>query len=183
MGTFIGEDDNDAQSRFEAIAMPHLNAAYNLARWLTRNEHDAEDLVQSAYLRAFRFASSFHGGDARAWLLTIVRNTYYTTLRDGRAQRNAVSFDEDLHTDAAGPSADTDPARIVASRSAALTVNEALEQLPTAFREILVMKELDDLTYKQIAQVADIPIGTVMSRLARARKMLLDCLQHGAVGD
>lgn len=183
MGMFIGEDDNDAQSRFEAIAMPHLNAAYNLARWLTRNEHDADDLVQNAYLRAFRFASSFEGGDARAWLLTIVRNTYYTSLRDGRGQRNAVSFDEELHTDCDGQPADNDPARIVASRGTARTVNQALEQLPTAFREILVMKEMDDLSYKQIAQVADIPIGTVMSRLARARKMLLDYLERGAAGD
>lgn len=180
---FIRDEDNDAQSRFEAIAMPHLDAAYNLARWLTRNEHDADDLVQSAYLRAFRFVSSFRGGDARAWLLTIVRNTYYTSLRDGRAHRDAVSFDEELHTEADGQAADNDPACIVGRRDAALTVNEALEQLPTAFREILVMKELDALTYKQIAQVADIPIGTVMSRLARARKMLLDCLQRGAAGD
>src|SRR5471032_2368633 len=95
MGKYLGDDDKTAQ--FEAIALPHLDAAYNLARWLTRNGHDADDLVQAAYLRAFRFADSFHGGDARAWLLTIVRNTYYSTLRDNKPQREDVSFDEELH--------------------------------------------------------------------------------------
>jgi RNA polymerase sigma-70 factor (ECF subfamily) len=183
MGKFLGDDDNTAQSQFEAIAMPHLDAAYNLARWLTHNAHDADDLVQNAYLRAFRFADSFRGGDARAWLLTIVRNTYYTTLRDGQPQRGDVSFDEELHGEEAGRRAENDPARIAAGRDTARTVNQALERLPPAFREVLVMKEMDDLSYKQIAQVADIPIGTVMSRLSRARRMLLDYLKQDAAGD
>ncbi len=183
MGMFLGDDDNTAQSRFEAIAMPHLDAAYNLARWLTRNEHDADDLVQNAYLRAFRFAGGFRGGDARAWLLTIVRNTYYTTLRDGRPQRGDVSFDEEMHGADAGQQAESDPARIAAGRDLDRTVNQALERLPPAFREVLVMKEMDDMSYKQIAQVADIPIGTVMSRLARARKMLLNYLKQDAAGE
>ena len=182
MDMFLGDDEKAAQ--FEALAMPHLDAAYNLARWLTRNQHDADDLVQTAYLRAFRFADGFRGGDARAWLLTIVRNTYYTSLRDGLAQHSDVSFEEELHggLDPA-EHADNDPASIVAQRDASRSVNQALEQLPPAFREVLVLKEMDDLSYKQIAQVAEIPIGTVMSRLARARKMLLAYLRPGAAGD
>jgi RNA polymerase sigma-70 factor (ECF subfamily) len=185
MGKYLGDDDKTAQ--FEAIAMPHLDAAYNLARWLTGNGHDADDLVQAAYLRAFRFADSFHGGDARAWLLTIVRNTYYTALRDSKPQREDVSFDEELH---GGADADWqthsdggDPAAIIATRDVSRTVNSALELLPQAFREVLVLKEMHDLSYKQIAQVTETPIGTVMSRLARARKLLLAYLKQDAAGD
>jgi len=179
MDMFLGDDEKAAQ--FEALAMPHLDAAYNLARWLTRNEHDADDLVQTAYLRAFRFADGFRGGDARAWLLTIVRNTYYTSLRDGLSRHGDVSFEEELHGGL--EHSDNDPASIVAQRDASRSVNQALEQLPPAFREVLVLKEMDDLSYKQIAQVAEIPIGTVMSRLARARKLLLAYLRPGAAGD
>jgi len=174
MDKYLGDDDKTA--RFEAMAMPHLDAAYNLARWLTRNQHDADDLVQSAYLRAFRFADGFRGGDVRAWLLTIVRHTYYSTLRDGQAQRGDVSFDEALHGDEDDRA---DPAAIAASRDTGRTVNAALAQLPQAFREVLVLKEMDDLSYKQIAEVTETPIGTVMSRLARARKQLLAYLKHG----
>ena len=187
MDKYLGDKDNHAHAQFEAMAMPHLDAAYNLARWLTRNEHDADDLVQSAYLRAFRFADSFRGGDARAWLLTIVRNTYYTSLRDGQPHQADVSFDEELHGRAASEHADAqavlDPAVIAVRRDTSRTVNLALEQLPQAFREVLVLKEMDDLSYKQIAQVAEIPIGTVMSRLARARKMLQACLRRDMAGD
>jgi RNA polymerase sigma-70 factor (ECF subfamily) len=175
MDKYLGDDDKTA--RFEAMTMPHLDAAYNLARWLTRNEHDAEDLVQSAYLRAFRFADGFRGGDVRAWLLTIVRHTYYTALRDGQAQRGDVSYDEELHGEEQDHAAD--PAAIAVSRDTSRTVNAALAQLPQAFREVLVLKEMDDLSYKQIAQVTETPIGTVMSRLARARKLLLAYLKHG----
>jgi RNA polymerase sigma-70 factor (ECF subfamily) len=175
MDKYLGDEDNTA--RFEAMAMPHLDAAYNLARWLTRNEHDADDLVQSAYLRAFRFAGGFRGEDARAWLLTIVRHTYYTMLRDAQAQRGDISYDEELHGEEDDDGAD--PAVIAASRDTGRTVNAALAQLPPAFREVLVLKEMDDLSYKQIAQVTETPIGTVMSRLARARKLLLSYLKHG----
>lgn len=170
---------DDDTARFEALAMPHLDAAYNLARWLTRNEHDADDLVQNAYLRAFRFASGFRGGDARAWLLTIVRHTYYTALRDGQAERGDVSFDESLHDQENGG----DPADIIASHDASRTLNAALARLPTAFREVLVLKEMDELSYKQIAEVTDAPIGTVMSRLARARQMLLSYLKPDVAGE
>ncbi|SHN32496.1 RNA polymerase sigma-70 factor, ECF subfamily [Duganella sacchari] len=171
--------DDDDTARFEALAMPHLDAAYNLARWLTRNEHDADDLVQNAYLRAFRFAGGFRGGDARAWLLTIVRHTYYTALRDGQAERGDVSFDESLHDQENGG----DPADIFASHDAGRTLNAALARLPTAFREVLVLKEMDELSYKQIAEVTDAPIGTVMSRLARARQMLLSYLKPDVAGE
>lgn len=171
-------DDDDA-ARFEAMAMPHLDAAYNLARWLTRNPHDADDLVQTAYLRAFRFSGRFRGGDARAWLLTIVRHTYYTMLRDGQAQRGDVSFDESLHDREGGG----DPADIVASRDAGRTLDAALARLPTVFREALVLKEMDDLSYRQIAEVTEAPIGTVMSRLARARQMLLAYLTPDPAGE
>ena len=181
MGKFLA--DNDKTARFEALALPHLDAAYNLARWLTRNEQDADDLVQSACLRAFRFADGFRGGDARAWLMTIVRNTYYTALRDGRHERDCVPFDEDAHSERDGHDAGSawavgnDPARNLASRDAGNCVNKALESLPRAFREVLVMKEMNDMSYQEIAKVADIPVGTVMSRLARARKLLAACLQ------
>ena len=185
MGMYLGDDDKTA--RFEALAMPHLDAAYNLARWLTRDPHDADDLVQNAYLRAFRFADSFRGGDARAWLLTIVRNTYYTALRDGRHEQSDVSFEEELHGDSDAADAETrasmDPAQILASRDLGKSVNQALGQLPQAFREVLVMKEMDDLSYKQIAQAVDVPIGTVMSRLARARKLLLAYLTQDRAGE
>lgn len=185
MDKHLGDDDKAA--RFERLAMPHLDAAYNLARWLTRDPHDADDLVQSAYLRAFRFADSYRGGDARAWLLTIVRNTFYSTLRDHKARQSDVSFDEALH----GTDGDellvqetaSDPAGIVASRDVGRGVNQALDQLPPALREVLVLKEMDELSYKQIAEVADIPIGTVMSRLARARKRLLSYLQRDSAGE
>lgn len=184
MSMYLGDDDKTAQ--FEAMAMPHLDAAYNLARWLTRNPHDADDLLQNAYLRAFRFADGFRGGDARAWLLTIVRNTYYSTLRDGRQQSGDVSFDEELHggdgVDAHGGASGGDPAAIAASRDIGRNVNQALERLPRGYREVLVLKEMDDLSYKEIAQVAEIPIGTVMSRLARARKLLLTYLTHDPAG-
>lgn len=189
MDKHLGDDDKAA--RFEQLAMPHLDAAYNLARWLTRDPHDADDLVQSAYLRAYRFADNYRGGDARAWLLTIVRNTFYTALRDRKPQQGDVSFDEALHgmegdellaqETANNPACD--PAAIVASRDMSRGVDQALRQLPPAFREVLVLKEMDELSYKQIAEVADIPIGTVMSRLARARKLLLSYLQRDMAGE
>jgi RNA polymerase sigma-70 factor (ECF subfamily) len=183
MDKYLGNDDSIAQ--FEALALPHLDAAYNLARWLTRDEHDAHDLVQAAFLRAFRHRAGFRGGDAKAWLMTIVRNTYYTQLRDSRHARDEEEFDETLHTsdDDSLYAVGADPARIVAGKDAATLINRALAALPRAFREVLVLKELDDLSYQQIAQVAGIPIGTVMSRLARARKLLLAGLVKERAGE
>ena len=179
MGRYLNADEKTAQ--FEAMVMPHLDAAYNLARWLTRDAHEAEDLVQNAYLRAFRFADSYRGGNARAWLMTIVRHTYFSTVREASGRRADVAFDEALHgagdlgADGSFGSA-RDPALAAERRDAAQSVDRALARLPPIFREVLVMKEMDDLSYKEIAQVTDLPIGTVMSRLARARKLLLSCL-------
>ena len=179
MGRYLNADEKTAQ--FEAMVMPHLDAAYNLARWLTRDAHEADDLVQNAYLRAFRFADSYRGGNARAWLMTIVRHTYFSTVRAADGRRADVAFDEALHGDGdmaadASFGSARDPALTAESRDAAQSVDRALACLPAIFREVLVMKEMDDLSYKEIAQVTDLPIGTVMSRLARARKLLLSCL-------
>ncbi|HEX7644896.1 MAG TPA: sigma-70 family RNA polymerase sigma factor [Burkholderiaceae bacterium] len=178
-------DENDKTREFEAIAMPHLDAAYNLARWLTRNDHQAEDLVQNAFLRAFRFFDGFRGDDARAWLLTIVRNTYFTSLREERHEH--VQFDEELlgaeERDAHGMPMTGDqagrgnPEEAMMVRDRQREVNHALEKLPPAFREVIVLKEMNDLSYKEIADIAGVPLGTVMSRLARARKMLGEFLK------
>ncbi len=167
--------------------MPHLDAAYHLARWLTRNDHDAEDLVQTAYLRAFKAWDGYRGGEVRAWLLTIVRNTFYSTLRDERHEREHVGFDEAMHgqdsdDDLSSYACHNDPARLAAIRATGAGVNEALASLAPAFREVVILKEMDDLSYKQIAEIAGIPIGTVMSRLARARKQLLAFFTHAQEG-
>jgi|SRR5215217_933186 len=155
---------------FEDAVLPHLDAAYNLARWLTRNEHDAQDVVQEAYLRALRFFGGFHGGDARAWLLTIVRNTCYTWLRRNRSPQLSYDFDEAVLAKES-PVLDPEAAHVLKAQTQ--LVNEAIEQLPIEFREVVVLRELEELSYKEIAGVTGIPIGTVMSRLARARKRLL----------
>ena len=161
--------NDDKLVRFEEAILPHLGAAYNLARWLTRDGHDAEDVVQEAYLRALQFYGSFHGTDGRAWLLAIVRNTCYTWLERNRAHKGNTAFDEELH--GAAPAALQPDAPLLRSEDAQL-LRQALEELPTEFREVIVLRELEDLSYRQIAEVVGIPIGTVMSRLARARERL-----------
>ena len=155
--------------RFEEAALPHLDAAYNLARWLTRDGHDAEDVVQEAYLRAFKFFDGFRGGDARAWLLQVVRHTCYTWLQQHRAPELTTPFDEELHGAA---SEDLNPEQLVLRRADQQRVREAVEALPVPFREVIVLRELEGLSYQEIAAVAGIPVGTVMSRLARARGRL-----------
>jgi RNA polymerase sigma-70 factor, ECF subfamily len=159
----------DKLQRFEQAIMPHLDAAYNLARWLTRNEDDARDVVQEAYLRAFKFFDGFHGIDARGWLLTTVRNTCYTWLEQNRRRQTTTEFDEEIHSvdeDANNPSA-------LALKSGDVEiVRESLDELPEEFREVIVLRDLEEMSYKQIAEVIDAPLGTVMSRLARARAML-----------
>jgi RNA polymerase sigma-70 factor, ECF subfamily len=178
----VGNQSLPAQrtlARFEEAVLPHLAAAYNLARWLTRNDHDAEDVVQEAYLRAFRFFESFHGGDSRAWLLTIVRNTSYTWLQRSHAPEQTLEFDEEVHS---LDSAAANPETLLLQQVDRQSLAQALDALPVEFREVLVLRELEGLSYKEIAAIADLPIGTVMSRLARARKRLQQSLQSPAQG-
>ena len=168
-GVVLTLGGKDQLVRFEQAILPHLDAAYNLARWLTRNDHDAQDMVQEACLRAFKFFDGFHGVDARAWLLTTVRNTCYTWLEQNRRSRVTTSFDEEIHTveeDALNPSA------LALKTSDMEMLKESLEELPDEFREVIVLRDLEELSYKQIAEVINVPLGTVMSRLARARARL-----------
>ncbi|HEY3345868.1 MAG TPA: sigma-70 family RNA polymerase sigma factor [Anaerolineaceae bacterium] len=158
---------------FEQTMLPHLAAAYNLARWIMDNDQDAEDVVQEAYLRAFQYFVGFHGGSERSWLLTIVRNTCYTWLRQNRSQGQVVELDEDL---AESENVSADPEAALQLRIDSQQVKSALQKLPAEFRELLVLRELEGLAYKEIAGVTGIPIGTVMSRLARARQQLKRCL-------
>jgi RNA polymerase sigma factor (sigma-70 family) len=158
---------------FEEVVLPHLDAAFNYARWLTKNDADAEDVVQDAYVRALRFFSSLRGEDARAWLLTIVRNTWY-----GRFPRRAGTGPMPVAGEDADDRADTslDPEAQVIQQQTVEQVRRGLEALPTDFREVLVLRELEGLSYKEIATIVGIPLGTVMSRLARARERLADVL-------
>ena len=154
---------------FEEAVLPHLDAAYNLAHWLTRNDTDAEDVVQEAYLRAFRFFGGFHGADGRSWLLAIVRNTCYTWMQHNRSPELSVSLDDELHE---VESKELNPEALLMQRSDTLMVRQALEELPLEFREVLVLRELEEMSYRDIASITDLPLGTVMSRLARGRKRL-----------
>ncbi len=166
----------EQMDRFHESVLPYLDAAYNLARYLLRDPHDAEDAVQEAFLRAVRHFDGFRGGDGRAWLLSIVRNTCFTQLSRRRSGGEAVEFEEDAHSvedEGSGPEADL--ARTIAVER----VRNALPQLAVEFREVLVLRELEGLSYKEIAQVAGVPIGTVMSRLARGRRQLWVALGHG----
>jgi len=162
-------EDQSKLARFEQSILPHLDAAYNLARWLTRNEHDAEDMAQESYLRAFKFFDGFRGTDARAWLLAIVRNTCYSWLQQNRRRETMASFDEEVHSIENEAS---NPAKLVLKSDDREMLKEALEELPVEFREVVVLRDLEELSYKQVAEIANIPLGTVMSRLARARERL-----------
>ena len=158
---------------FEEAMLPHLDAAHNLARWLLRNEQDAQDVVQEAYLRAFKSFAGFHGSNGRAWLLTIVRNTSYTLLKKNRAVDLTTTFDEEIH--AAGYES-VSPATILEHSENTERIREAMNELPAEFREILALRHQEGLSYKEIAEIAQIPPGTVMSRLARARGKLKEYL-------
>ena len=160
---------------FEEAVLPHLRAAFNLASWLTRDDADAEDVVQEAYLRAFKHFGSFHGGDARPWLLTIVRNTCYTWMRQNRAPELQSDFDEALKV---ATEDHLNPEALLVKEAGSELLRQALESLPAEFREVIVLREFEELSYKQIAKVASIPVGTVMSRLARARKGLQKMLKN-----
>ena len=165
--------EKDRLARFEQTILPHLDAAYNLARWLTRNEHDAEDMVQEAYLRAFKFFNTFHGLDGRSWLLSIVRNVCYTWLQQNRAQELTTMFDEETHSVDGDTS---NPATLMLQSDDQQIVRQAVEELPVEFREVVVLRDLEGFSYNEIAEVAKIPLGTVMSRLARARERLKQLL-------
>jgi RNA polymerase sigma-70 factor (ECF subfamily) len=158
----------DERRKFEQATLPHLDAAYNLARWLTRDEHAAEDVVQEAYVRAARYFASFRGGDGRAWLLGVVRRVSYDWLAKRRAQA-AVVFNKDFHDHA---DESTNPAFLAIRKCEQELVRMALEELPAPLREVIVLRELEGLSYQEIAAVTEIPIGTVMSRLSRGRHQL-----------
>jgi RNA polymerase sigma factor (sigma-70 family) len=160
-------------ARFEQVVLPHLDSAYNLARWLTGNDHDAQDVVQDAYLRAVKFFASFRGGDARPWLITIVRRTCYDWLAHNRAHQALTVFDEELHSDQ-GDS--LDPAQLALRQEDQEMLRQALAELPVEFREVLVLRELEGLSYKEIAAITNLPSGTIMSRLSRARERLRHAL-------
>jgi RNA polymerase sigma-70 factor (ECF subfamily) len=153
-------------ARFEATVLVHLDAAYNLARWLTGNDHDAQDVVQDACVRAFRAFDQFRGGDGRAWLLTIVRNTSFS-LKSGR--KAPLELDEETHETA---DEQLDPHLILSRAADARRVREAIERLPDELRSVIVLREMEELSYKEIAGVLTVPIGTVMSRLSRGREKL-----------
>jgi RNA polymerase sigma-70 factor (ECF subfamily) len=160
--------------RFEEVVLPHADAAFNYARWLTRNDAEAEDVVQEAYVRALRFASALRGDDARGWLLAIVRNTWY-----GRFQKRATTSEVAATPEIAErerPDEGLDPEALAIQRQSVEQVHRALDELPVDFREVLVLRELEGLSYKEIAAVLGVPVGTVMSRLSRARERLLGCL-------
>ena len=155
------------RERFERLVLPHIDAAYNLARWLVRSPQDAEDMVQESMLRAVRFFSGFRGGDARAWLMTIVRNSCYSWLGRNRSADLAEEFDETAHS----PEQPTPESEAVASGEA-VRLRRALEEIPAQFREAIVLRELEGMSYKEIAHITGVSIGTVMSRLSRARDRL-----------
>ena len=163
--------------RFDDTILPHLNAAYNYARWLTRKDAEAEDVIQDACIRAMRFFDSFRGDDARSWLMAIVRNTWYS-----RAGRRAPVTELNPMSQPAHEPVDEalDPEALLLQQHAVARVRDGLEQLPVDFREVIVLREIEGLSYKEIAAVINAPIGTVMSRLARARERLLAALQHAS---
>src|SRR5437016_5920283 len=172
-----GREESPAEQKnlasFEAMILPHLDAAHNLARWLLRNEEDAQDVVQEAYLRAFKAFNGFHGSNGRAWLLTIVRNTSYTLLKKNHAVDLTTTFDEEIH--ATGHDS-ASPAAILEHAEDAELIRNAMDQLPTEFREILALRHQEGLSYKEIGDIAQLAPGTVMSRLARARAKLKEYL-------
>jgi RNA polymerase sigma-70 factor (ECF subfamily) len=159
--------DSQDQLRFEQFVLPHLDAAFNLARWLLRSRPDAEDVAQEAMLRSYRFFLTFHGGDARAWLLQIVRNTCYSWLEKNRPVEQMTEFNEELHT-----TTSVSPESLAIAGNNRERLTRALESLPPRQREMIVLRELEGCSYKEIATITSVPIGTVMSALSRARRQL-----------
>jgi RNA polymerase sigma-70 factor (ECF subfamily) len=171
-----GQDVLDAgeRVRFEQLVLPHLDAAFNLARWLLRGRAEAEDATQEAMLRSYRFFRGYHGGDVRAWLLQIVRNTCFTWLQKNRPADSMTEFDEEQH-----PQVDSTPEALAIAGDNRERLMRAMEDLPPRFREVLVLRELEGCSYKEIATITSVPIGTVMSALARARERLQRVLMEG----
>jgi RNA polymerase sigma-70 factor (ECF subfamily) len=169
----LSEFDPEDRVRFEQLVLPHVDAAFNLARWLLRRRADAEDAAQEALLRACRYFPGFHGGDSRAWVLQIVRNTCYTWLEKNRPTGLAVEFNEEFHQQNHAT-----PERLAISGDDRERLTRALEALPPRFREVLILRELEGCSYKEIAAITSIPIGTVMSSLARARRQLCFFLRN-----
>jgi len=164
----VSVDDGERSELFEQTVLPHLDSAYNLARWLAGNDHDAQDVAQEASLRAFRYFGSFRGENARSWLLSIVRNAFYTWRRKNRPEKTVEINDETLDIEDASANAET----VSPQFADADAVRRAIAELPVEFREIVILREMEGFSYKEIAELAEVPIGTVMSRLARARKLL-----------
>lgn len=172
-------------ARFRENVLSHLDAAYNLARWLSRSDTDAEDIVQDACLRAFRSFDGFRGDSGRPWLLAIVRNSCYDWLRRNRKGDGDETYDEEIHggidaspmvAELAGPEALFERAEV------RQRIDAAIAQLPPAFREVIVLRDIEDLSYKEIADIAEVPIGTVMSRLARGRRLVMSYLAQTECG-
>jgi RNA polymerase sigma-70 factor, ECF subfamily len=161
-----GQDD---ATRFEDLFLPHLDAAFNLARWLTRDDVEAEEVVQEAFVRALRFFGGFRGKDGRAWLLAIVRNTCFGRMRSEGPPDRSTPFDEEIH---GVDREESDPEEAVLNAADGRAITQALEELPFEFREVLVLREIEGLSYKEISGVTGVPTGTVMSRLSRARKRM-----------
>jgi RNA polymerase sigma factor (sigma-70 family) len=172
-----GMNEQSRRIHFENQMLPLMPEAYNLARWIMKNEPDARDVVQDAYLKAFRYFESFHGDSGRAWLLRIVRNVCYDALRVRDSQRNIVSLDEE--TVAEVPDSKPGPNVLAIQNSTKLRIREALEALPLEFKTVIILREFDGLSYKEISDIAGVPVGTVMSRLSRARRQLAALLQEG----
>jgi RNA polymerase sigma factor (sigma-70 family) len=161
-------DQNELTAAFNSAVLPHLNAAYNLARWLTRDDQDAQDVVQEACLRAFKYWKGFSGRDCRSWLLAIVRNTFYSWLRQRSVEPELTVDGEIGDVDDGVPN----PENVLLQNADRELLKAALEDLPVEFREAIVLREMEGLSYKEIADISAVPIGTIMSRLARARKRL-----------
>jgi RNA polymerase sigma-70 factor (ECF subfamily) len=169
----LNDLDAEDRQRFEQLVLPHADAAFNLARWLLRSREDAEDVAQEAILRACRFFRGFHGGDSRAWLLQIVRNTCYSWLEKNRSRELMVEFDEEQY-----PQSVATPESITIAGEGRERLTRALETLAPRYREVLVLRELEGCSYKEIAAITSIPIGTVMSSLSRARRQLHSALMN-----
>lgn len=170
--TIYAEDQGRKLRLFEECILPHLDAAYNLARWMTQNDHDAQDIVQESYLRAFRFFDGYKVGAGKSWLMAIVRNTFLTWRRREKRDVKNEPFDEAIHTvKDSGPNQE----KRLLDASRTMVLRNCIELLPVEFREVIVMRDMEEMSYREISEAAALPVGTVMSRLSRARKRLEDC--------